>query len=127
MIVELLIGFSCLSRRPAISESPLTRLRTAEIRAFLMGSTISRDNPSDSVSRTDSAEQFLVDGSYVRISDRSQSYGTYKIADDEVCVEAENSESSCRQLFVDTHGNPWLRDARSESDRLERYSRIEER
>jgi hypothetical protein len=133
LLPSLLLAFA-LGVAPAVSDTSSTaqegtveglrQLQTAEIRAFLVGSTIERGDSLDPVPRVGSGEQFGPDGTYVRFDDRDQVDGTYRIANDEVCVRIPKREPFCRQVFLDTHGNPWMREPRSETEnRFVRYSK----
>ena len=121
----LLAAFALVSALESPSDG-LRQLQTAEIKAFLVGSTIERGDRLDPVPRTDSAEAFGRDGTYTTYYDRGGDDGTYTISDDQVCVKLPKKEPVCRQVFLDEQNNPWLRNVRSKPDeRFVRYSKIE--
>ena len=125
MLEVLLLGVAIATGTSEPIEASLTRLRTAEIKVFLAGSTIERGHRSDGLPYAGSAEQFGPGGAYARLDDRNQVDGTYRIADDEVFVQIPKREPICRQVFLDAKGNPWLREPRSKTEnRFGRYSKV---
>ena len=83
-------------------------LTTAELRAHLIGFTISRAGLTKEKAHLDSAEQFDPNGIYVRYDDNYEAHGTYSIRNSEVCVRAEEEAETCRFIMVDSTGTYWI-------------------
>jgi hypothetical protein len=102
------------SAQPPLAPEQLTRLNGDQIRTRLVDHRIMPDRHVNQISM-EFSEEFLPDGSWVsRRTERTLTVerGSWRIADDEICVTPTDGPAVCRRVWIDSQGRIAIREMR---------------
>ena len=104
---------------PTTSVDPRA-LTTPELQRLLRDAWFHDPDIPEDKGHLDQPEYFLPGGHYERHDDRYEAVGSYRFANNQVCVTTGIEEEVCRTLFVDSSGQLWI--SQPGSERLRRIA-----
>jgi hypothetical protein len=96
----LIIGFGAAGE----SEPSAKRLTSSQLKTLFVGHYIERGELNDPYPRPEFREYFRQDGEYLILEDNFSDRGSYRIANDRICVKLFKRPEHCRIVTQDPYG-----------------------
>jgi hypothetical protein len=104
--LSLAVAGAAPAKPPKVARAPHV-LSTSELKLLLVGTRVTRADLPVNQRSSDEPEYFGRNGFYGRAADNYEQRGKYYIANNLVCVSADD-EKWCRFVLIDTAGDFWL-------------------